>query len=150
MGTRRLAALVIAVALAGALAACAPQYRTFTSYTPPGTEAGRSCISQCLEARRFCRSDVEAGVQQCRIDAQAAAEAEHEHLMTQYEIDLARFHAGLIPDLPARPYPVSPDYGVCNARANSLEARCTEDFDLCFQNCGGTIRHATHCVANCD
>ena len=131
-------------------AGCSPQYRTFTSYTPPEAEAGRYCVSECFDARRLCRQEKGLAVRHCRLDAQDEAEAHNERLLQEFHIDLARYHAGVLEQPPERPRTVSPNTAACTRRGHDLEARCTEDFDLCYQNCGGTVTYATHCVANCE
>lgn len=132
------------------IAGCSPQYQTFTSYTPPPTEAGQYCVANCFEARRLCRREKSLEVQHCRGDARAEAEARNERRLQEFHIDLARYHAGLLEQAPERPHTVSPNFAACTRRDQDLEADCTQDFDLCYQNCGGTVTYATHCVAHCD
>lgn len=131
-------------------AGCSPQYRTFTSYTPPEAESGQYCVAGCLEAQRFCRGETDLAVRHCRLDAREEAEAHNERLLQAFRVDLARYHAGALEQAPKRPHTVAPDFAACARHGHGLEARCTQDFDLCYQNCGGTVTYATHCVANCE
>lgn len=130
--------------------ACAPRYQTFTSYEPPRTDAGQYCVSECFQAQRLCRQEKDLKVRHCRLDAREEAEAHHERLLREFHIDLARYHAGVLEQPPERPHTVAPDLAACTRRGHDFEARCTQDFDLCYQNCGGTVTYATHCVANCE
>lgn len=143
---RWLAPALLALAVAG----CGPQYRTFTNYEPPADDVGRDCALRCLDERRLCRRENDLGVQQCRIDAQKDAEEANLDLERDFRIDLKRFRAGLYETPPEKPAAVRPDYGRCSREASGGEARCGQDFDLCYQTCGGRVIRETHCVANCD
>lgn len=37
------------------LVGCGPQYRTYTSYHPPGDNDGRQCVNTCLDRKSLCR-----------------------------------------------------------------------------------------------
>ncbi|MDX1540191.1 MAG: hypothetical protein R3349_02185, partial [Geminicoccaceae bacterium] len=65
-------------------------------------------------------------------------------------IDLGRYAAGGLEEMPETPRAVSPNYGACTRIEAQQESRCSSDFDICYQTCGGRITHATHCVANCE
>ncbi len=141
--------LGLAVTIA-AVAGCGPQYRTFTNYTPPGSESGRQCVAQCLNARQICRQHQGAQVEHCRSEAQQLAAVEYIKRQAQYQLDLQRHQSGQTPQAPDPPGNVQPQYGRCDQQGSRLEGQCTADFDLCYQNCGGAVAYTTHCVANCE
>lgn len=137
-------------AIALAAAGCAPKYRTFTTYSPPEDQGGRRCLARCQDSRQHCRQSASLEVQQCRIDAQGEAQGENLRLMADYQIKLRQFKAGYSEAPPEPPATVRPDYWGCENRAGGLEQQCTSDYDLCYQNCGGTVTYTTRCVANCE
>jgi hypothetical protein len=150
MRTRRVFAVAIIMVAMAVLAACGPRYQTFTNYTPPASDFGRQCVAQCLSARQLCRQHQSALVQQCRSEAQQQATIETLKRQAEYQIDLERYRAGLIQDEPPRPPSVTPATGQCDQQGSRIERQCSADFDLCYQNCGGTVTYTTRCVANCD
>jgi hypothetical protein len=150
MRTRRVFAVAIIMVAMAVLAACGPRYQTFTNYTPPASDFGRQCVAQCLSARQLCRQHQSALVQQCRSEAQQQATIETLKRQAEYQIDLERYRAGLIQDEPPRPPSVTPATGRCDQQGSRIERQCSADFDLCYQNCGGTVTYTTRCVANCD
>ena len=141
---------VAAVAIVLALAACGPRYQTFTNYTPPGSELGRQCVAQCLNARQTCRQHHGAAVEQCRAEVKQEAAIEYLKRQAQYQLDLQRHEAGQTAEAPDPPGNVQPGYGRCDRQAAHLENQCSADFDLCYQNCGGQVTYTTRCVANCE
>lgn len=143
---RLLGPLLLALLLVG----CGPQYRTFTSYQPPASQAGMQCVSSCLDLKTVCRGERGDDIAQCRLEARQEADARTAELERTYAIDLGRYAAGGLEEMPATPRAVSPNYGSCARIEAQLESRCASDFDICYQTCGGRITHATHCVANCD
>ncbi len=145
-----LSTATVLAAIAVGLAACGPQYETFTNYAPPENEAGRQCLMQCQSARQLCRQTANLQVQQCRLGAQQEAQTENLRLAAEYQINLQRFQAGRRDHEPDPPSTVSPNYWPCTSQAASLEKQCTQDHDLCYQNCGGTVTYRTECVANCE
>jgi len=137
---------IAAVALA-LLAGCGPRYQTFTSYAPPQDEAGRQCLAQCLSGRQLCRQNAQVQARQCRIGADTVAQIENFRRLAQYQAELERFRRKGA-DAPEQPETVSPSYGRCDGEAAAAERHCNHD--LCYQNCGGEVTYATHCVANCE
>jgi hypothetical protein len=150
MRAHRAFAITVLVLAAAMLTACGPRYQTFTNYTPPASDFGRQCVAQCLNARQLCRQHASAEVQQCRSEAQQLATVETLKRQAEYQIDLERFRAGLIRDEPPRPATVTPATGRCDQQGSRIERQCSGDFDLCYQNCGGTVTYTTRCGANCD
>jgi hypothetical protein len=141
---------ITAAVLAGVLlAGCNPRYQTFTSYTPPTDVAGRQCLAQCSGTRQTCRQSGQTLIQQCRSQAQMEAHVETVRRAAAYSIDLERAtnNGYGAPELPG---PASPNYARCDDEAAGVEAQCRDDYDLCYQNCGGQVAYTTHCVANCD
>jgi hypothetical protein len=141
---------ITAAVLAGALlAGCNPRYQTFTSYTPPPDMAGRQCLARCSSTRQTCRQSGQTLIQQCRSQAQTEAQLETIRRAAAYSIELERY-ANKGYGAPELPGPASPNYARCDYEADGVELQCRDDYDLCYQNCGGQIAYTTHCVANCD
>jgi hypothetical protein len=141
---------ITAVVLAGAIiAGCNPRYQTFTNYTPPTDIAGRQCLAQCSSTRQSCRQSGQTLIQQCRSQAQMEAHLETVRRAAAYSIELERYGNGEhgAPELPG---PASPNYARCDDESAGVELQCRDDYDLCYQNCGGVVQYTTHCVANCD
>ena len=141
---------IIAVVVAGALlAGCNARYQTFTNYTPPTDIAGRQCLAQCSSTRQSCRQSGQTLIQQCRSQAQMEAQLETVRRAAAYTIELERYgnrgHGA--PELPGA---ASPNYARCDDETAGVELQCRDDYDLCYQNCGGVVEYTTHCVANCD
>jgi hypothetical protein len=128
------------------LLGCSPQYRTLASYTPPATDTGRQCVTQCLDTRRSCRGQSGQQIEQCRVSAQRDALAETVLRQAAYQMDRQQHEAGKA----EAPRAAQPDYRRCDQQAGNLAEQCSADFDLCYQNCGGAIDYSTQCVANCD
>ena len=127
-----------------------PRYQTLASYTPPATESGQQCIMQCLSGRQTCRRHTDLDAQQCRNGAYQEAQIESLKRAAEYQIDLQRHQAGMIKHPPRQPRSVRLDYHRCDGQSRQAEGRCAEDYDACYQTCGGAITHSTHCVANCE
>jgi hypothetical protein len=141
---------IIAAVMAGALlAGCNPRYQTFTSYAPPTDSAGRQCLAQCSSTRQTCRQSGQTLIQQCRSQAQTEAHLETIRRAAAYSIELERY-AEKGHGAPELPGPASPNYARCDSEAAGVELQCKDDYDLCYQNCGGQVAYTTHCVANCD
>ena len=136
--------------LAAATAACSPQYRTFTAYSPPKDDGGRQCLARCQHARQLCRQDVSLEVQHCRMKAQNDAQIENLRRTTEYQAELQLFQAGYAKQAPEPPDTTRPNYWSCDNRGSGLEEQCTADYDLCYRDCGGEVTYTTRCVANCD
>jgi hypothetical protein len=142
-------AVAIAAVLGALLAGCGPRYQTFTSYAPPQDEAGRQCLAQCLSGRQLCRQNAQIQTQQCRVSAQTDAQIENLRRLAQYQVELERSQRKGR-KAPEQPETVNPSYGRCDGEAAEVERLCRADHDLCYQNCGGEVTYATHCVANCE
>lgn len=141
---------ITAAALASLLlAGCNPRYQTFTSYRPPTDIAGRQCLAQCSSTRQTCRQSGQTLIQQCRSQAQMEAHLETARRAAAYSIDLERSGNGGY-GAPELPGPASPNYSRCDDEAAGVELQCKDDYDLCYQNCGGQVTYTTQCVANCD
>ncbi len=129
------------------LLGCSPQYRAFASYTPPATDTGRQCATQCLDTRRTCRGQSDQQIEQCRVGAQRDALAETVLRQAAYQMDRQQ-HKAEPPS--SHSAIVQPNYRRCDQQAGNLAEQCSADFDLCYQNCGGAITYSTQCIANCD
>jgi hypothetical protein len=144
----RMPSYVAVAALGALLAGCAARYQTFTSYAPPQDQDGRQCLAACSSTRQTCRQSGQPLIQQCRSQAQTEAHLETVRRAAAYSIELERHGGG--PGAPELPGPASPNYPRCDREASGIEHQCKADYDLCYQNCGGTVTYTTHCIANCE
>ena len=109
--------VLIAVVLAwGVLAAgCGPTIRYV--YTPPASPEGRVCTSQCANAQQQCRSQQDASYQNC--------ERQHDAAMRNYQA---------CQEAKSKQCQRPPS---CYSGSRS---DCDNPYNICFQNCGGTIQ----------
>ncbi len=67
---------------------------------------------------------------------------------------LKRFLRNLPYERPVKPVrPVKPDYRrilAKESKACNCDCRCTQEYNVCFQSCGGRIETKKICVENCD
>lgn len=126
-------ALVVTVVF---LAACGPRYRTTYNYTPPPTETGRTCVMQCEVTRTQCEA-----LEQQRVDLEAQrADIQHQQCQeaATREYDRCRSQGGQMCI-----------QRTCVRPQVQASTRCEEQYNRCYQSCGGTIETVQQCVARC-
>ena len=123
------------------LNACSPVYQTSYSYTPPGDLASNTCANQCQLTQLQCEQNILRNLQSC----QRRADLNYNLCRSR------RFY----------PYNRINRIGIngigcfsnrfCNRRTCNGPniALCTERYNSCYLNCGGTIITTTECVEHC-
>ncbi len=107
------------------LAGCGPSY--YYKYSAPTTPEGASCIKQCKEARDHCRQ-------------LSAIEENNRHALNQ--ANQQNYQACSIgrnkKDI--KKYCTSSGYSFDNYASNNFsQPSCEQDFNQCFEMCGGSI-----------
>ncbi|NQY43899.1 MAG: hypothetical protein HRT87_11215 [Legionellales bacterium] len=115
------------------LSGCGPVYRTTYYYNEPPTQRGRECVVKCQKMRQKCEHWAEQSYQQClnrrsleRIATVAITRGDRTPAFANSYDNECQFE-----------------------RARRFEV-CLEDFNACFQLCGGVVDSIEECVSNCD
>jgi len=124
-----------------ALAACAGGAASKSvSYTLPDTPGGRLCTSQCGKARDYCREDCELHQHECASRVQRQALIDYQKYMSE------QFMHNDTVELRARDFErLEP----CDDNFKSCAGVCDNDYQGCYQNCGGKIGITTSCQFMC-
>lgn len=149
---RILGKLVFMLTLSLSLFACGPVYRTITQYDSPPSDAGKQCVMQCETHRKQCKGDCDARYDACTYEAEERGRAEFldakEDYLNQKEHCLTRNYKKPHKECEDLKEPMLRDFTHdASCRSN---CGCDDDFDRCFQVCGGQIRYEKHCVSGCD
>ena len=140
MGTTPWRALAPPV-LAALVAGCGPAYRTVYDYSPPHEQSAAACIGGCESTQRDCDRAIAAQSADCTMRAQAAYQDCARARDRDYNVCLERQRA-----VPSTICVQS----VCILNAcDTQSARCTDDYNRCYENCGGTVTPRQECTANC-
>lgn len=136
------ATIVNALAVVLALSACGPAYRTVYDYSPPHQQGASACIGMCESTRDDCERATALETENCELRATAAYDACERDANATYNQCLAR----------QRPVPTTVCMlGVCFRPSCSAQStRCTDDYNRCYQNCGGEVTSRQECVDRCD
>ncbi len=113
------------------LSACGPQFKTRYTYTPPHSEDGAGCVNNCETIKRLCIERENSNQRECEQRSQDEVHDCESH---------TRWSEGREPKW----YECSGE--VCTS---TLEG-CDEEYRACYENCGGTVKAITECVANCE
>jgi hypothetical protein len=119
------------------LSGCGPIYQTNYSYRPPHSNMGMMCASQCFQTKNMCEQMCQMQDQNCRLQ---------EHQSAYYRYQLYRdsqVKKGLPVVRSVSDFDNS--FGNCHATCN-----CTNDFNLCYQSCGGVVLEQKVCTAFCN
>lgn len=116
----------IALCVLAGLAGCGPSY--YYKYSPPRTTEERSCIQSCKDTRNQCRQAAELEQRNERELVLANQRNHQSCAVGRSKSDVKKycnFHGG----------------GFDNYSFNQFsQTSCKEDFNQCFELCGGTIR----------
>lgn len=118
-----------------------PKYEILSHYTPPTTVTGNTCIAICQNTMAICQNDCNRCNQLASINAQSKyTQAKISCIgKPKKEYDICM---GLTGFLKPTPNDIHKECGgVC---------ACKNQFDACYQNCGGRVIHTQKCVQNCD
>lgn len=118
----------------GALVACSPIYSTRYDYLPPEDANGRACVAMCRSAKSYCSAAAESRADLNRQRCELNAEREYERCLLRSQSDEARQSCHRRPCV---------DPGVD-------DAHCTDEFNACYEDCGGIVETVRRCEFNCD
>ena len=118
--------------------ACGPVYRISHSYTPPGDLAGNTCANQCQLTQQQCEQSRFRNFQSCEHSADMNYNLCQSRKIYLYNNDSGRTECISNCFCSRR---------TCN-RPNT--AVCTNRYNTCYLNCGGTVVSTTQCVKNCE
>jgi hypothetical protein len=106
---------------------CGPVYKTTYNYRAPKTALGRDCVRNCEVRKDLCEERARLDTDRCQVDAQRT-----------YQECLSRARKKEDRSACYVPYCSSP----------STDG-CVQDYNRCFEVCGGKVTPHTVCVANC-
>ncbi|MCL5260128.1 MAG: hypothetical protein M1561_00375 [Gammaproteobacteria bacterium] len=118
-----LAALSLTATL---LCGCGPMYNTEYIYTPPKSDVGIMCVSNCASNKSNCRREEDLRNENCEYRAERDY---HWCLSHQGKDDKDKCFKSYC----------SPNY-----------SNCDSEYNTCFQGCGGVVTPHQVCVAFCN
>jgi hypothetical protein len=98
---------------------CGPEYTAVYDYVQPASAAGIGCTNQCTATENQCKQSVDVQYQV----SLTAAGITYQSCLTQ------KLTAPKTICIDTRAFTTHPGYG-----------RCTEEYNGCFQQCGGEVR----------
>ena len=118
------------------LSACGPIYQTTYSYQPPVASSGKMCATQCFQTKNMCQQSCQFQDQTCRAEEHKNAFYRFQAYSHQQESQGKKVKRSI--------NDFDNSYSVCHHSCN-----CTNDFNLCYKSCGGTVRQNRVCTAFC-
>ncbi|AIL65850.1 hypothetical protein NOVO_07560 [Rickettsiales bacterium Ac37b] len=123
------------------LSACAPIYGTKYNYIPPEYPEGRTCVSMCLMQKGQCFNNCNNTEQMCISSAQIVEMAKIATENNKNSEKYGRYDY-------YHNYNRNYDYR-CDSNKTNCENFCYNDYNLCYQNCGGMVIEDRYCTAFC-
>ena len=134
--TRILSLITLALAVA-MLIGCSPIYKTNYAYTPPKSDVGKMCTSQCTQNKMVCEQMCQMRKDNCKSQAKQDAFYKYQSYVNE------RKSNHLPVDKSVSDFDDS--YFSCKDSCD-----CTSSFHTCYQACGGQITATQVCTAFCD
>ncbi|MDM8514970.1 hypothetical protein QUF76_02130 [Desulfobacterales bacterium HSG16] len=153
---------ILLIALISMAAGCGPQFKTFTTYTPPADPEGMRCVDMCQHEKSICTRECRYEYRICKSEARQEARDQLIVAMQDHDEDMRRWDRkvrecqrrkppkgcnGIKLERPERPE--LKDF-LSDSHCSENCSNCPEEFEICFQACGGNIYRETRCVSNCD
>ena len=113
---------------------CGPIYKTVYDYQSPRDTESRYCLNTCDTSRQHCSSRCDDRQQNCEVAANSADSMEYASCQMSGKKDCKK------------PYNYSGHY---HCKDHNCKKECTNNYNQCFRNCGGTINTRTVCTFNC-
>lgn len=131
------------------LVSCGPVYRTTHDYYPPENMDGRNCLNSCDNIRQSCTSNCRDREQNCKMSSQVVDVVKKSSCYKRKKYCTAHPEAS---DCWIDKNDDCNDYSSSHDECSSEECRadCTEYYNRCYINCGGSINTRTVCVSDCD
>ena len=119
--------LKLSLAILGAylLTACSPIYKPRYYYSPPSSNPGMMCIAKCTSVRNNCEQLGEIKKDNCETQAERA-----------YQI--------------CKQSGSKDCYRKSCYNKYKYSDRCVDQFNECYQSCGGTVKTQQVCTAFCN
>lgn len=140
---------------------CGPQYKTFTTYVPPLDSSGKDCVQKCYDDKMACERQAIQQTQICQKEAQLQAKQEYLNAKEDYlnrleawnrmylSCEQKKPHEGCKHIYDDRPRePLLSDLSKFYFCPDETD-KCTSNYDMCFEMCGGQIFRETRCISNC-
>lgn len=133
-------ALALALLALGTLAACGPIYETQYFYTPPEAETALVCTNQCRQIGLLCQQNCDLRYDSCLAEARADAARDYDYYVRRREAE------GKSIDRTLRDF----DYSYRCTSSSGCKNACVNEFNVCYQTCGGAVTAQQVCVAFCN
>lgn len=135
--------IFVSIITLSVLVACGPQYRDQSTYVPPESIEGRSCVAQCETTRELCRLRADQDNDICRAENRDVEREYRRCIERRNGAKQRQVQNGVKIKLPTcfrgtRRF-CRPDY-----------KSCTAEYNACYQRCGGQVTTRRVCVANCN
>lgn len=119
------------------LTGCGPIYQTSYTYQPPRSQNGKMCVAQCFQTKSYCQQMCQMQDQNCRMQAHQNAYYQFQSYSEEQRSQGKKIDRS-IDDF-------DHSYSECGQKCH-----CTSDFNLCYQNCGGSVFEHKVCTAFCN
>jgi hypothetical protein len=148
--------------IAGLAIGCGPSYKTFTYYTPPPDPSGKECVQSCFQEKTDCEHICREENRRCEADARIYGEEQYRRARLDYKESLLDWRlerqrcremhppGGCSHLESTRPEEPELDDYIDDYHCRDGCEHCIQNYDACFELCGGAIRRETHCVSGCD
>jgi len=125
-----------------------PVYKTIKTHHRPQDPQGQICVVQCQNSKGNCNMLCRMEYGSCVRDAKDQARFLYEDAKERYrkqEIVYERKYGEPLDPIQA---PSLADF--LNTASCNKDCGCEEEYDSCFEACGGTITRMTQCEEHCD
>lgn len=118
------------------LSACGARYKMIYKYFPPHSKMGQACVVKCEKQRVVCQELCRSSDKDCELSAHRQAQEEYLAYVHRKKVEGAE----IMRDLQSFYDPLQCSKTSCD---------CRSDFEVCYQMCGGKVKHEKRCIANC-
>jgi len=128
--------------------ACGPVYETYHHYLPPNDAQGKRCALECEQQRNECQASCDQNYQQCSREAKLEGKVQFLEARQNYLEQKNRCAEQNTGSGCKNLYEPN-QYQYTNTSNCQKDCGCNDNFDRCFQICGGRIERETRCVSDC-
>jgi hypothetical protein len=158
--------VVISTILAGCMdIPVKPVFETVSSYTPPAGDQGKICVLQCQNQQLMCKSSCSVAYNMCAQANKTQAQMKFMSDQKQYDATKSALIAKaneerevcaseksvgkqVLCSLLVTAEPEAPKLQVDSSNCDE-GCGCKDNYNSCFQMCGGSISYKKQCVENC-
>lgn len=116
------------------ITACGPVYRTFHEYQPPNSPDARYCVNSCDSILQNCKSRCDDREQNCEMSANAMDAISSANCIRSGSQNCPTYYQ-------------TTHY---HCKNHQCKSECVENYNRCYQNCGGNVITRTSCVYGCN